>query len=260
MLSIREEQMLAFSIEAKKQFEKEIVQHISEFAPKQYEILGESTIGRIVRLGIERAENYGFTDRGPARFYVEMMFMFGSDFDTDPQYPWAAEILFAESEDQIIRADRLHAEAMKYIEMVGGPDLEYEKEALNRILALSQRGSTPSEIGAEAVPDYLRMIYPQKCEYMGDEAIDALVQLGTVSSGNYSASSKDVVVFVGLMFIFGHGCLSDPQYPWIANTLERSAPGDMPSKIGHLRAKTRIYLETALNALEGRKNASGWTQ
>ena len=93
MLVIRDQQMQAFAQNAKKQFEAETVPHISRFAPRQFEILGEKTIGQIVSLGIERAEKYGFTNRGPVRFYIELMFMFGSDFDTDPQYPWAAELL-----------------------------------------------------------------------------------------------------------------------------------------------------------------------
>jgi hypothetical protein len=135
--------MQAFAQNAKRQFEAQTVRHISGFAPGQFEILGEETTRQIVSSGVERAEKYGFTNRGPVRFYIELMFMFGSDFDTDPQYAWAAEALCgSDPTDQMTRADRLHQETMRYIEMVAGPDLEYERQALNKIAAPSPVATT----------------------------------------------------------------------------------------------------------------------
>ena len=42
---------------------------------------------REIRFGLERAGSYGFTIRGPVRFYIELMVRLGCDFDTDPPYP-----------------------------------------------------------------------------------------------------------------------------------------------------------------------------
>ena len=262
MLVMRDQQMQAFAENAKRQFEAETVRHILEFAPRQFEILGEKTIRRIVSLGIERSEKYGFSNRGPVRLYIELMFMFGSDFDTDPQYAWAAEVLSgSDPASQMTRADQLHQRTMRYIEMVAGQDLEYERQALNRIVGPSPVALTFSGENTIGIAAFFKKIYPEKCEYLGDSVLEDLVQRGASSAGAYSKSSRAAMLFAGLMLIFGHGCLSDPQFPWIANTLEKDAGDDADRKIEQLYSKTRIYLENALKGLEGRtQHAPEWLQ
>ena len=88
MLEIREEQMAVFDQAARKSFEDEMVQHLAEFVPKQCEVIGEQQVRKVIQLGIERARIYSLTIRGPVRFYIELMFVFGSDFDTDPLLSW----------------------------------------------------------------------------------------------------------------------------------------------------------------------------
>ena len=41
--------------------------------------------------------------------------LFGSAFDTDPQFPWAAEILQS-ADHQMFRAELLHEKANEYLE------------------------------------------------------------------------------------------------------------------------------------------------
>jgi hypothetical protein len=105
--------MLAFEEDQNRRFEDEMVRHIGSFSPKTWEQLGEQGVRGTIAKGIERARDYGFTKRGPMRFYLEMMFMFGPDFDTDPEHPWAREILVEKGWDQMRRADRLHEVAME---------------------------------------------------------------------------------------------------------------------------------------------------
>lgn len=251
MLTIRGEQIKVFEQHAKKRFESETVLHIAKFSPRQFEILGEETIRQIIGSGLERAEGYGFTNRGPARFYVELMFMLGSDFDTDPQYPWAAELLRGHVQTgQMNRADHLYRNTMQYIEAVAGQNLEFERDALNRVVgpvALPFSGKDAGDI-----PPFFKKIYPQKCEFLGDAVLEEIVRLGVSVAGAYSRSSKASLLFTGLIFIFGHGCLTDQQFPWIANTLAAGAPGEEDKKIERLYSKTRSYLDNALIELERR--------
>jgi hypothetical protein len=145
MLVIRDEQMQAFAQNAKRQFESEMVRHISGFAPGRFEALGEKAVREMVSLGIERAEKYGFSNRGPARFYIELMFLLGSDFDTDPQYAWAAEVLGGpDPADQMTRADQLHQKTLSYIETAAGQYTEYERQAFDKIAGASSLTSTVS--------------------------------------------------------------------------------------------------------------------
>ena len=93
MLVIREAQMEAFKEATRRTFEDEMVAHLAEFSPPLFKAIGEEQMRKAVHFGIGRADSHGFTFRGPTRLYLELMLLFGSYFDTDPQYPWAAEIL-----------------------------------------------------------------------------------------------------------------------------------------------------------------------
>ncbi|MDR3567322.1 MAG: hypothetical protein P4L43_04765 [Syntrophobacteraceae bacterium] len=251
MLVIRDEQMQAFSFNARNRFEADTVRHISGFAPGRFAVLGEKTIGQIVNLGIALAEKHGFTNRGPARFYVELMFMFGSDFDTDPQYPWAAEALSGqESGDQVERADRLYQDMLRYREQVVGKNLEHEREALNRLVGLPPVAWALSGADTSGIASLLRKIYPEKCEFLGDAPLEYLVQRGVSLAAAYPGSSKAASIFTELMFFFGHGCLTDSQFPWIAAILERGATGDEKEKMERLYSKNRILLQNALIGVE----------
>ena len=60
---------------------------------------------------------HGFTNRGPLRFYLELMCVHGWFFDEDPQNPWASVTLNTASlDDQMARserlAERIHNEGM----------------------------------------------------------------------------------------------------------------------------------------------------
>ena len=87
MLQIRFDQMKVFEEAAWLHFEDEMVVHSREFSPKLCAVLGEEQLRVALRQAIKRAGGYGFTFRGPVRLYIELMFLFGSHFDTDPQYP-----------------------------------------------------------------------------------------------------------------------------------------------------------------------------
>jgi hypothetical protein len=121
MLEIREEQMAVFDQAARKSFEDEMVQHLAEFVPKQCEVIGEQQVRKVIQLGVERARIYSLTNRGPVRFYIELMFVFGSDFDTDPLLSWAAEILGDVLTNQMAKAGRLYEKTNDYLEKVSGP-------------------------------------------------------------------------------------------------------------------------------------------
>src|SRR6266849_10193118 len=109
MWNIRPHQADTFSNTALQKFEDEMLEHLQKFSPQHCKVAGEPAVREVIRKGIETAGKYGFTNRGPLRFYIELMFMFGSYFDSDPQYPWAGTVLKdPEVIDQTIRADRLY--------------------------------------------------------------------------------------------------------------------------------------------------------
>src|SRR5258708_1898210 len=100
--------MEAFRTMAEYAFETEMVVHLAEFSPLLSKTAGEEQMRKTIRLGIAQASSHGLTNRGPVRLYLELMLLFGSHFDTDPQYPWATAILKNLSAgDQMQRAEIL---------------------------------------------------------------------------------------------------------------------------------------------------------
>jgi len=222
MLIIRSEQVLVFEVAAAKAFERELLQHFEAFSPRLYEIRGQDVFLRLIRQGLDRARGYGLTNRGPLRFYIELMLCFGVDFDEDPQYPWAAAALSTgPAHDQTVRADQLYRDMLTYLRHVAGPENQYALEAAHMVRAANfeSRLQTDGNIEAEILVGLERM-YPRKCEYVGAKGLRALVrEAAERARRNGLQSPRATGLLSGLMFAFGHGVLGDPLYPWVASTL-----------------------------------------
>lgn len=95
MLVIRRKQMNILSWKMRKAFEDRMVLHLKEFFPDQCQMLGEKDTRAAIRHGMERAETYGLGTESDLAKYLNVMFTFGRDFDTDPELPWASAILNA---------------------------------------------------------------------------------------------------------------------------------------------------------------------
>ena len=222
MLKVRAEQLKAFEDAAAQRLEDRMAAHLRELAPQHCNAVGEENLRKVVRTGIERAANYGLTFRGPVRFYLDLMIMLGSDFDTDPQYPWAAAILEDPAiSGQMDRAEQLHEMAMKYSAEVFGQDYEHEKAAVHRAGAAKFQ-DLPSFVGGSMADfiGYFEKIFPEKVHFISEPPIATLAELGNTLSEQYRLDAgRGPAVVAGLMFAFGHGVTTDPQFPWIADTI-----------------------------------------
>ena len=256
MLVIRNDQIDTLEQFAVKDFENELVGHLKEFAPKHSEVIEESGVREVVKLGIKRAESYGFTNRGPIRFYVEMMFMFGSDFDTDFQIPWAEGVLKNEAiSDQTQRADILHDKMTEYLEPVYGPDDKYSLDALRRLSkAQPEDYNLTKQDFDRQIAAALRQIYPQKCDYLGDELLGGLIKRGRDLARSYSITSiNGTALMPALILALGHGFAKDPLFPWISKTLEDDSIADPNERAERLQKRMKLYLDHALKYLEQKK-------
>lgn len=93
MLVIRTEQMSAFSAAAEKQFEDWMVLHLNKFFASKCSRMGEDALRELIRYGIRRAASYGLTIRREVCKYIDVMLVFGRDFEKDPRHAWAQPIL-----------------------------------------------------------------------------------------------------------------------------------------------------------------------
>ncbi len=249
MIMIRDRQMEVLQSASLQNFENTMVRHIEKFTPPHYRILGEAGVRDVIRLGIERAQQYELTYRGPTRFYIEMMFMFGSFFDTDPQLPWAQHILTDDQiGDQMERSEQLYAKTTDYLEKAAGPESAYSKRALR---AIRKRVDDPVSFSTEFFENEMLLemqrIYPEKYIYVGEMALRDLIREGSQTAKSYSVEKeRGVALFVVLMFAIGHGFAEDPLFPWISGTLQNPKIDHPDKRVQRLESKSITYLDHVL--------------
>lgn len=248
MLTIRQDQVEAFEQYHLQKFEDEMVEHMKKFSSRHWKVMGESDGRRVIRLGIEQAKKYGFTNHGPVRFYIELMFMFGSYFDSDPQHPWAGSILNAPRVDQMIRANRLYGRMHEYLAEVSGPEHQYLTEAMQRLSRVQiDSFSKPGVNLEQSILEQFESIYPQKCWYLGESALRSLINHGFNLAESYSfTTEKGRILMVALTFAVGHGFVKDPLYAWISRRLEDSRRREPKQRIEQLHSKSILYLQHIL--------------
>jgi hypothetical protein len=254
-MRIRKEQMDILEQASLRRFEDEMVGHFRGFAPKHAQVIGEDAVRRVVRLGIGRASRYALTNRGPTRFYIEMMFMFGSEFDTDPMSSWAMSCLLdLSASDQMERADRLHAALFEYLDRVAGPKNAYSIEALRRLdRARPEDFSVSASDFDEVALRGLRDVHPQKCEFVGELAVRQVIRSGREQARAQSAEDDlGVALFIALRFTLGHGFDRDPLFPWISQTLNDPLVAEPRRRVERLHFRMKTYLSEALSYLERR--------
>lgn len=248
MLRIRGEQMKTFEQANIRRFEQELVDHLKSFSPGHAKVLGDEGLLKVVRFGTERAARYLFTNAGPIRLYVELIFLLGGDFDTDPQIPWAGAILRETANtNQTLAADRLYEETMRYLQATSGPDNQWAKDSLRLARAEPFEGLALSEGGwvSEGLAR-LKRIYPQKFDHVGEAALTELMRRGRqycVELGINTGAGAAYVV--AMMYAAGHKFYADPHLPWIESTLARTS--DEPNRrVERAYAKTMRYLDSVL--------------
>ena len=252
MLVIRKEQVEVMESAAAGEFEQTLFEHIKKIAPKHVDSIGDDGTREIIKGGIERAGGHGFTKRGPVRFFVEMMFLFGSEFDTDPLLPWVDGVLSNTSiQNQMERADILHEAMVDYLDRVAGKDKKYLFDSMKRFgkTGLEDHQTKGTSFDA-AMHSMLKAGYPERCEYLGDDGIRALVEQGKDEARKRSINSaKGAALLTVLLFQLGHAALRDPLFPWVSQTLGDETVADPNERVKNLKQKAIKYSDHALKNL-----------
>jgi hypothetical protein len=114
MLTLRKEQLAVFGPLGKKAFEDRMLSHLKKVFPEQSEALGEPKLRETIQSGTQRAAAYRIISERDVCKYIDLMILYGRDFDKDPNLPWAQSIL----QNQAIRnpsskIERLYTAAKK---------------------------------------------------------------------------------------------------------------------------------------------------
>ena len=115
MLKIRQEQIDAF-IEARiRDFVHQLCIRLR--AEMAEECRNVADLNEFVASGVIRARGYQIHSEGAVEGFIRIQLSLGADFDTNPRYPWAAEILRSDIAVDAVKvwllsqsAERLHAE------------------------------------------------------------------------------------------------------------------------------------------------------
>lgn len=123
MLTLRRDSFRAFRRAGREELLRRASAHLREHFPETCERLGPNGLRRAVRQGLGRARSYGIlAERGVVK-YLNLMFLFGRDFDRDPSLPWARPILLEESEPPgMLKIERLYRAARRHADQARGYD------------------------------------------------------------------------------------------------------------------------------------------
>lgn len=248
MIAIRPEQFETLERKAHRDFEDELVAHLKDAYPRHAAGVGEAGLRALIQSGLNRARGHGFRLRGSLRFFVECQVLFGHEFDADPMVPWAAREWGRTGwGDEMERADAIHEIAMEYRRAVAGENDALEMAAIRRLAARPVKEWLGGDPGESATRQLLAEIHPEKI----DRAPPAAVT-GLLDRGNRSAALNGLPAVPGgravaaLMFAFGRGVLTDPQFPWIAANLNETREQPPGARVEKLAVRAVAYLSDAL--------------
>jgi len=250
MLVLRKEQVDQLQQAAKRRCADAILISLAGFPPPLFKTLEEDQRRAFIRFALDRAEVHGFISRDPARLYLELMLLLGSQFDTDPQYPWAGRILAGPDQDAPMeRVERLYQRAMDYRERVSGPENVHTLKALEHIRHCLHQ---PLRVSLDTfVPDMVAefgRLYPQKATELDKESLEEVLRKGLEAAEQLGILTTRGAVLLSLMMLtLGHGCTTDPLYPWIAGALEKTAETDSEARVEGLEKEFMLWLDQVLN-------------
>jgi hypothetical protein len=93
LLAMRQAQLAAFSEAEVQKFEDRMLTHLRQFFPKQCAALKEPQLHELIQYGIKRAAGHKISSERDVCKFIDLMIVFGRDFDADRKLPWAGRIL-----------------------------------------------------------------------------------------------------------------------------------------------------------------------
>lgn len=228
--------MDVFRSNALQSFEDKMVEHVKEFFPAHYHTIGPKNIRETIQYGYTQAKRYGLTTQRNVCLYINTMMVLGSNFNTDPMYPWAKETLQDKKiADPMKRVDQLCKKAEEVLEQISVSPHTYQHNVLADLI------KNTDGVLKDAL-NYLQMIFPAKFEAVGPTNLQVMVKYGITSTAKYGiVAENNIMIYIFLMFLLGSGFNKDPQFSWARDVLEDSSINEQ-MKVSFLAQQAIIYL------------------
>lgn len=221
-----------------------MIQHVEEYFPEKYQALGAENTLKAVRYITEQAKKYGFTTQRNLSLYLGASLMLGSNFDTDPQYPWAIKILHdSQIKHPVKRIDQLDSTIQNYLDSTAGHEDEHYQSALSHFQRELLYGFTES--ASEKIGDtlliILKKIYPRKYTSIENADLKKLIVEGIHTVKDYKIDDNSAIInYVTLTYLFGAKSHKDPLLPWVASSLNSTDTAEQ--KADTLKKETIAYI------------------
>jgi len=122
-----------------------------------------------------------------------------------------------------------------------------------KALSISAKAETKFQAYSfvEDIHQEMKRAFPQKTDYLGKENLTNLINEACTKARLYGFHTiRGQAMIVVLMFAFGHGCVNDPLYPWISQTLKDQKITDSDARSYRLEKKSITWLEHVLAGLK----------
>ena len=93
MLTIRAAQLSALARAGDRATHQRAFAHLRNSIPEVCGQMSDEELGAVIAWGHRRARRHGFVGEHDFFRYLNLMFVFGFEFDQNPEHPWAAETL-----------------------------------------------------------------------------------------------------------------------------------------------------------------------
>lgn len=113
MFKLRQEHLKAFSQLTLESFLNRGVSHLRKHFPSRVEDASDDDLRNWIRSCIPRAGAYGLTSQYEVMCFVDATILLGADFDSEPNYRLAAQLLCDASKPNQKRAKLLLDEALR---------------------------------------------------------------------------------------------------------------------------------------------------
>ncbi len=245
MLRIKRQQMGAL---AERDFVATTAVHLGACFPRHRAVAGDPGLREVARRALDRARVHGLVAARSATTLAELMCLLGAAFDDDPMLPWAQRALTERAPDEAARVDRLHAIAMRHLDIVA-PDAAGFAAAIAAARAEANVAIVSGDDARARVTGLLSAHFSRKCALLGTECVGAVSGRAVDQAQALGAATvRGAVALGGLAAALGSGVLDDPLVRPLGEALRDPRAVDAAERVDLLFAALR-HVATAWSGL-----------
>jgi len=253
MLKIRSAQQGAFQAVALRNFEDDMLAHMTEFFPTHRRVFGEAHARRVIRYILDRAFRRGFLTERDACLYFTNALMLGSHFDEDMLIPWAKAILEDPAGGSAsARIARVTERALAHMDRLAGQD----NVRLNRALVRIRRDL--DRFACEPVADFrhdmtrnLSALFPAKFECVEEDAMRRAIECSEAAARDLGLTTvRGAALYCACALILGSAFSSDPQVHRLGEAIRGGAGISPEARADLIFSAASWYLDAWLSGPE----------